>query len=297
MAVTQVKEQWEEESSRDGVVRDYTRQYWATTDDTNDRAVDVRRSSLIPQIGDLYHRDSGARVVSVRVRHHERTPFQYEVQVRYSSAAGYGSQTLVEDPFARPPRRRVFAVTRREEYERDYSTPPKATVNTAGVPLNPLPDRDRSDQVYNVVINSPTFSAATAKLYYNAVNEDIWNGIPIGEAKVMQWAGTQIFEGTLVYWEHDFEIHIRDGGWDDKKLSVGRSVRLPIPSPSPPFFGIFPIIVTDEEGNKSVATEDYVLTPDGADYLRPGSASEVTDVHYLTFQTYKRLPFAGVIPE
>ena len=191
----------------------------------------------------------------------------------------------------------MFAVTRREEYERDYSTPPKATVNTAGVPLNPLPDRDRSDQVYNVVINSPTFSAATAKLYYNAVNEDIWNGIPIGEAKVMQWAGTQIFEGTLVYWEHDFEIHIRDGGWDDKKLSVGRSVRLPIPSPSPPFFGIFPIIVTDEEGNKSVATEDYVLTPDGADYLRPGSASEVTDVHYLTFQTYKRLPFAGVIPE
>lgn len=96
-----------------------------------------------------------------------------------------------------------------------------AITNSAGQTFDPPLLDEKTVLVGTLSRNVATFSVAQAAAYINAVNSDVWLGLPPRTVKLADWQASRSFESNVWFWRETITIAIDLDTWDDVVLDQG----------------------------------------------------------------------------
>lgn len=185
--------------------------------------------SAYPDIG-----GDGTVLTSIEVEDEAADGKSWKVTAEWSSPTSGG---LSANPLDRPAEITWSSETETQDIFRDYSSPPKEIVNTAGFPFDTLPQREVAyTQVQCTRNETVSFFRSTVLVlmgYYGfVVNSDAFTidgvSIPMLKARLHVRSAERITEGLVTYYRVSYVIQIRDGqagyesdGWRERYLSRG----------------------------------------------------------------------------
>jgi hypothetical protein len=128
-----------------------------------------------------------------------------------------------EDPLAIPPKKRWYFNTASDVLHAGcvpgHPSLIQPIVNSAGEAPDPPMMTDYDDLVLQYSVNRATYDPQLASRYMKAVNLDTFFGFPAGKVRCKLFTGDEARAGGLLYFEHNYEFHIRT--FESDPLNVG----------------------------------------------------------------------------
>jgi hypothetical protein len=263
-------------ASSDSASREYVMRFRVVTNDPNDGpqvvsfGVDPTTGVAVPNRGDRYvwghDADLACRCNQLEIQQHADNPRVWDVTAHYTTQA----RDRNDNPLQRPTSIRFGFAKFERVAERDVNG--QAIVNSAGSYFDPPPMMDDSRPTIVMVRNEPSFNAALAMDYQDAVNSAAWFGFPAGTAKVSQISASDHWENDVYYWEVTYEFEIRREGWTLRLLDQGRYERSGT--------NVRPIL----DANGDPVQDPVLLNGSGSRLDNPGPSTAV----FLNFDVYKQ---------
>jgi len=170
----------------------------------------------IPQVWQAHPADPWLYCVRVESRPKGDSTHLYEVTCQYES---------VQDPLTQDPIVEWSGVMVSEPIDRDRFGEP--IQNSSHETFDPPIQQDFEDLVLRVRRNEASFDPIVAAGYKWSVNSDQFAGFPPGEARMRIFEGRYVRAGGLYFWEVQYEIHFRQGGWKVPIFDKGfRTIKL-----------------------------------------------------------------------
>jgi hypothetical protein len=231
MAIVSVKQQFRGRGGRHRIRgREYNEYYIVETSGIDIgtfyvlTAVDPDDGTRVPLPGDQHPDDQFAYVEftePVQVDESERV---HTVHVKYSTIVPDVPEAVA--PLDRTPRFSWGFLSTTVPYAIDANGDP--SINTAGVPYDPLPARTQSIPVLNVRWNSDSYSQSLVTSRMDTINSDAFSvvgyQIPIGQAKLVAWNAEWFSEAGQNFFTNSVTLQFRQAnpGWIayDPALSV-----------------------------------------------------------------------------
>lgn len=216
----------------------YQRVYLVVTDNTSDGAAIVKSATGLPQRGDAYETatEADARAIVVRrePRQLKKTPFYWEVTIRYEYRT---AEEREKDPLTRQvqmsfvPEEEEVPITGvllsgveiTPDSTRIYEKPLR---NSLDQPFPTQPLTRRSNGILTIVRNEASFSPAWAMGWSDVANEDDWSGaVPRQlQIKTPTCPGGQtetVDDEEVLYYPVTYQITFREEGHDLRELDEG----------------------------------------------------------------------------
>lgn len=220
MSATSIVEDYKGRTARATLLRgiEYTRVFFVMCDAITDGpgvALTATAGGMnIPQLGTEHPEVNGARtyalVNTITPRIHQEHPRIYAVTVVYSTKVGDQAESI--DPLERPPIVRWSSYTTYEDMRVD--TLGRRVVNTAGVPLVPLPTREVGYLVLNLTFNSQHVAVVSASRYLHSVNSDrlmVANLLVLAyRARLTHYAASFHTEAGIPFWRVAVELQMKE---------------------------------------------------------------------------------------
>jgi hypothetical protein len=263
---------------------EYTRKFQVQTDSALIGSLAVRTASGVPRVGDVYTTslefDTNSLANSVEAVQDDENARLWEVTVNYGAPSAEEQQTN-PNPLLRPAvltwgftqaSRVIWKDTKR-----------KVVANSAIEYFDPPIEIDDSRPQLTITRNFPSFNAALAIDFQDAINDGPFLGFPKGTVKVAGISASSQTENNFFYWQVSVEFQIRRDGWKLEVLDQGRSERID--------GKLKPIWQRDGNGNhiENLPVADPVpLDKAGRELLNPTPDT----VKYMEFDVYEEKPFA-----
>lgn len=217
--------------------REYRIVYKVQVDDKRDGAAAVRTAFGIPNLGDAYNpgndSDFEAVVISKEPRRVPDCPFEWEVEVVYSTNTGQREPKQYANPLAEPPEITFGFEERRIIIPGRYNDPlgppsgkewQQGIFAPNGELFDPQPEATYADPVWNIKRNvafgSVTYGGLMALA--NAVNSDYFNGAESRQLKMKPaQASIRWHKAIGDYWEVSYALIYRWETWDIQVLNQG----------------------------------------------------------------------------
>lgn len=230
----------------------YIRRFRVRSNNKNDGPKTVKATPGLPRKGSIYNyhgeTDAGAVVTDIdAVRENESWEY-WTVEFRYSS-----KQTESKDdqesnltPTERKPKYRWGFAAEYEVLEGaisggagffaggsqgdsggagggQFGINPRnvAVCNSAGDVYDPAPKRKRYILELHITINEANFDHKQWLEYQDALNDDMFFGIPKGVAKINAQGSQEAFEKSQRYWISGYLVQFKKEGWKLKLLDYG----------------------------------------------------------------------------
>lgn len=100
----------------------------------------------------------------------------------------------------------------------DVDLDEKPLMNSAQVPISPIPTREKAIPVLTYTRNELFFGAENILDWAFTINSDIFLGNPPGRVQCMPPKAKQMFKGGLTYWKVTYKLRFKDTEWDPIKI-------------------------------------------------------------------------------
>lgn len=207
--------------------REYSVVYKVTTDDKRDGPSVVRTAFGIPNVGDTYQPGNDLDVAAVVVSKEATqgdSPWDWAVEVRYSTNPGERAPSAFENPLDQPPELTYSFQERRVLVPGTHNDPrapasPGTWYNGVYAPngelFQPQPEVDVSEPVLHVRRNVATIVPAVLMGLANCVNYDLWQGAEPRQLRLKPPTAVRKWhKNSGYYWEVDYAIEFRWETWD-----------------------------------------------------------------------------------
>lgn len=209
----------ESESVRKGgllgevINRKYVKEFEVYTSDPLDGPETILTwplNNLIPKIGDSYVAGNDADLLATCVRVHCAT--YSDDPLHWLVTAYYDTSRLVTAATDNPLNQPAEISWGGSQFSRPlmFDAQGVPVVTSAGNRFDPPLEKEDSRPTLTIQRNEATFSAATAQLYRDAVNADIFATAPPGFAKITSITADRQVDFGLVYWRTKYEIQFKD---------------------------------------------------------------------------------------
>lgn len=228
--------------------RTWPRKFWVSTTDPLIGAPEVVAAVPVRR-GDIYvspygTHDIGARASSLVARQRNESPYEWEVEVKYTSSplvggsqgggASGGSggpsslpeQTEQENPLLRPPVIRWGGESVMEAVHKTRGGTPIMT--TSRQLYDPPLERPRPRLSLHISVNAPKFNPLYIRQYQDHVNLTSWGGFEPNTAWCKSLSGTRKWENGIYYTEvamdflfEDLVVNNQQLGWVREVLNAG----------------------------------------------------------------------------
>lgn len=223
-------------SGDENYTREYVQEYDVFTDDAADGPLSILNSALVPQLGDLYPTDTGARVSNRQAVQNDADPRAWVVTVTYSSklniavslttgsggpgtggggGGGGSEQSQDANPLLRGPVYEISTETYQRAITQDLTVPdPLPLENSAGEPFDPPVVLDDAYFIVTVTHNKPSYNWYDYKSLLYTCNADLFLGVfPATTALFTQHRASSRVENNQRIWEVTNTFRINDAGW------------------------------------------------------------------------------------
>jgi hypothetical protein len=225
----------------------------------------------------------------------EMGPFMVKVTVNYK---------IFEDPLSIPPKKRWYFSTVPDVLQAGCVPGHPALIrpilNSAGeAPDTPMMT-DYNDLVLMISWNRAAYDPNLASRYMKAVNSDTFFGFPPGKVKCKVFTGDDARAGGLLYYEHNYEFHIRTFESDPLNIGWLRRFRdegfheMVLNDQNhlvPRAFGEYLIEYSEETGLETDRKFKPVSKPVALDGAGRKLADGAPD-HFIEIQDFDQLPFS-----
>jgi len=215
------------------LVRTYTVTYLVYTDDRDDGPQQVMNAFGVPRIGDQYYPgndlDGSAIVTDVRPNQVSGSPWEWEVQVDYSTDSDEPEEE--ENPLLHPPDiswgfqdRRILIPGR---YNSASSPNPSKDLelgitNPAGELFDPQPEMDISEPILTVKRNVATIDVGEFMAIANCVNSDSFYGADPRQLRLKPPTAQNAYDREIgQYWQVTYQLVYKYDTWDVQILNQG----------------------------------------------------------------------------
>lgn len=213
-------------------VRKYTRTFQVTTSSPLVTSSEIIEAPELPVMFEPYGvftdedapvRDDQALVNEIVAREDPDNPFNWEVDVNYSSDCTDPGQGE-EGPIGREPLYKWTNETVKEALERDLDN--KWILNAAGMAFDPPPEADIAHRVLTITRNERTFDPVYLDRFSFATNQNTFFGYPAGQARMEPIEVEESFEGAEQFWKVIYVIKFRKlpRTWNLRALNQGSCV-------------------------------------------------------------------------
>lgn len=183
----------------------------------------MKLATGIPRIMDVYttgtDTDTGARCVRVRAERDDDDAFLWDVTADYESVTADPDRTA-ENPLERATRISFSFTKSQVPILREPGTG-RPIRNSAGEAFDPPVVMDESRPVVAFDKWQASFDPATALLYQNAVNSDVFFGGQPGQWKMIDMSAQPDFSDGLALWQVRYQIEGKGDGWQPLVLDQG----------------------------------------------------------------------------
>ncbi|QDV24381.1 hypothetical protein [Aureliella helgolandensis] len=217
------------------LLRRYSLEYLVIADNKTQGPIEIWSTVGLPRVGVSTYSYAGeidsAAVCKRKVP--KRDPKQslvWIVRVEFDNDPRSKSQENEDDypeAISRPPIISWDSEYGEEILHKDYSTPPKDVLNSAGLPFDPPIVEPVIYPVLTVERYQAVFSPATILAYENHSNSDEFYGADPGHALVAKIAATQVVEDAVKLWKVTYRIRFATEGFDAKPLNQSSHYRTP----------------------------------------------------------------------
>jgi hypothetical protein len=271
--------------------RRHTEVWEVITDDEDDDQEVILASGQIPSGYASHPNDPAARLAAFRFLNHPDDPTYWIVYCEYSTrqpppgvaptggASGSPQENYVDDPVLKPAQVSIRTETVQIAIEADLDGNPIR--NLAGTPYA-TQTIDDNGLILSLQKNRALLPLAILRLYRNAVNSDVWYGIPAGHAKILSLRADAHFDKERFYWAFAGEIFIADDEWIER---YGPLDMLRLVNKGPEY-------VSSGGVRKRFLVEGQL----GEGYLEPDGtrSADGAEPNYIDFRVKPRRPFAAL---
>lgn len=226
------------EGSRTLELREYTVVYKVNTDDKADGASIVMDAPFVPQIGDLYapgnDTDNAAVVVAKNARQLE-TPFEWEIDVTYSTDVGdvdlQNLQQNIDNPLNEPPVIKLGFQPRTILVPGQYNDPlgppgdkgwEHGIFAPNGELFEPQPEVEIEEPVMHITRNVASIDRQALRVLANSVNADYFDDAEPRQLRLKSPEAERKFHNTIgYYWVVNYSLVFRFETWDIQILNQG----------------------------------------------------------------------------
>lgn len=215
--------------------REYRITYKVQTDSKSDGAAAVRTAFGIPNLGDAYNpgndSDSQAVVISKEPNQVPGCPFEWEVEVVYSTDVGEKEPKQYSTPLDEPPDISFGFQERRILIPGRFNDPGVPDPNgnwqngmfaPNGELFDPQPEANYADPVWTIKRNVQNISYPTFMALANCVNSDIFQGVNARQLQLKPPTAVRKWHKAIDhYWEVSYQLVFRWETWDIQVLNQG----------------------------------------------------------------------------
>lgn len=217
----------------DGIV-EYTVLYYVTTDDVDDGPATARTAFGIPAIGDPYtlgnELDARAVVIEKTARERE-SPWEWEVEVMYSTKEQDGEQQEEQDPTQLDAEVSLEFQTRTVAIPGYFQNPESPNVlgnlsmgivASNGELFDPQPEYELAEPVLTIVKNLRAVSITWLMSVANCVNITSFYGADPRQLRLMPPTTRRAYDKVIgYYYPTTFQFAYRYETWDLQILNIG----------------------------------------------------------------------------
>lgn len=214
--------------------KEYSVIYKVVSDNKRDGPAQARVAFGIPSVGDLYLAgndfDNAAVVIGKEVNQGD-SPFEWLVEVRYSTDLGQKPPQQYNTPLDEPPDVNFGFQERRVLVPGYYNTPGSPPADGAfqqglfapnGELFDPQPEVDVADPILSVRRNVQTIVYSDLMALANCVNSDVFQGATPRQLRFLPPSASRKYHRIIgYYWELSYSLAYRWETWDIQVLNQG----------------------------------------------------------------------------
>jgi len=196
-----------QETDQTGMRQDTAVEVYSVLFDGAAGITDALGAAGVPAHGAAW--SENAALIVCRTRALQVSPLLFDVTVEYAGKTS---------PLLQPVQRSWRNAKTNEPIDRDQAG--DAILNPVGEPYTGI-RRDYTDAVLVYTRNEATFPIATALIYQDAVNSDVFLGAAANYAKMLNITGPEVIDGGS-YYRVTYEIQFRADSWRHRELCRGK---------------------------------------------------------------------------